>query len=223
VFVSGTPESPIPDFPKRLISQHVTSLNRTVHNCSGVSTLDSPDPLSSGILILRFPISRNGRSHDTWPPSIGWLRPIPGFPQWKVPISCQQESRFRDSRFPGMGDLYDTWPPLIGWLRPIPGFPQWKVPISCQQESRFRDSRFPVMGDLMTRGLRQSDGSDLSRGFHNGKSRTLVNRNPDSRFLISRGLQWEILRHNGLRQSDDFPELDLWKVSGVFRPYTLGS
>jgi hypothetical protein len=60
VLVNGTPESPIPDFPKRVISQHVTSLNRTVHNCSGVSTQESPDPLSPGLPISRFPISRNG-------------------------------------------------------------------------------------------------------------------------------------------------------------------
>jgi hypothetical protein len=135
--VNRTPESPIPDFPKRVISRHVTSLNRTAHNCSGVSTLESFDPLSPGLPIPRSPISRNGRSYDTWPPSIGRLRSIPGFPQWKVPISCQQESRFRDPRF-------------------------------------------PVMGDLTTRGLRQSDGLDLSRDFHKGKSRSLVNRNPDS-------------------------------------------
>jgi hypothetical protein len=126
-FVSGTPESPIPDFPKRVISQHVTSLNRTVHNCSGISTQENPDPLSPGLPISRFPISRNGRSRDTWPPSIGRLKSIPGFPHWKIPNSCQQESRFRDSRF-------------------------------------------PEMGDLATRGLRQSDGSNLFRGFHIGKS-----------------------------------------------------
>jgi hypothetical protein len=42
------------------------------------------------------------------------------------------------------------------------------------------------MGDLATRGLRQSDGSNLSRGFHIGKSRTLVNGNPDSAIPISR-------------------------------------
>jgi hypothetical protein len=93
--VNSAPESPIPDFPKWVISRHVTSLNRTTQNCSGVSTLESLDPLSLGLPIPRTPMSRNGRSYDTWPPSIGWLRPILGFPQWKVPISCQQESRLR--------------------------------------------------------------------------------------------------------------------------------
>jgi hypothetical protein len=33
-----------------------------------------------------------------------------------------------------------------------------------------RDSRFPEMGNLTTRGLRHSDGLDLFRGFHHGKS-----------------------------------------------------
>jgi hypothetical protein len=103
--VNRTPESPILDFPKRVISRHITSLNRTAHNYFGVSTLESLDLLSPGLPILRFPISRNGRSYDMWPQSIGRIRSIPGFPQWKVPISCQQESRFRDPRFPIMGDL----------------------------------------------------------------------------------------------------------------------
>jgi hypothetical protein len=147
VFVNGTPESPIPDFPKRVISQHVTSLNRTVHNCSRVSTQESPDPLSPGLPISRFPISRNGRSHDMWPPSIERLRSIPRFSPWKIPNSCQQESRFRDSRF-------------------------------------------PEMGDLTTRGLRQLDGPDLSQDFHNGKSRSLVNRTPD--FLTPGFPKWVI-------------------------------
>ena len=43
------------------------------------------------------------------------------------------------------------------------------------------------------RGLRQSDGSDPSRGFHHGNSRTLVNMNPDSAILDFP--KWEILRH----------------------------
>jgi hypothetical protein len=86
-----------PRSPKRVVSQHVTSLNWTVHNCSGVSTQENPDPLSPGLPILRFSIPWNGRSHDTWPPSIGWLRSVPGFSPWKIPNSCQQESRFRDS------------------------------------------------------------------------------------------------------------------------------
>jgi hypothetical protein len=80
VFVNGIPESPIPDFPKRLISRHVTSLNRTVHNCSGISTQESIDPLSPGLPISRFLISQNGRSRDTWPPSIERLKSVPGFP-----------------------------------------------------------------------------------------------------------------------------------------------
>jgi hypothetical protein len=46
------------------------------------------------------------------------------------------------------------------------------------------------MGNLTTRGLRHSDGSDLFRGFHHGKSRTLVIRIPDSI-----PPKWVILRH----------------------------
>ena len=45
----------------------------------------------------------------------------------------------------------------------------------------------------MTRGLRQLDGSDPSRGFHHGKSRTLVNKNLDS--VIPGFPKWEISRH----------------------------
>jgi len=103
--VTRTPESPIPDFLKWVISRHITSLNQTTHNCSEVSTLESFDPLSPGLPIPRSLISCNGRSYDMWPSSIGRLRSIPGFPQWKVPISCQQESRFRDPRFPECGNL----------------------------------------------------------------------------------------------------------------------
>jgi hypothetical protein len=127
VFVNEIPESLISDFPKQVISRHITSLNQTVHNCSGISTQQSPDTLSPGLPISRFPISQNGRSRNTWPPSIGRLKSILGFPHWKIPNSCQQESRFRDSRF-------------------------------------------PEMGDLATRGLHQSDDSNLSQGFHIGKS-----------------------------------------------------
>jgi hypothetical protein len=35
----------------------------------GVSTMESPDTLLPGLAISRFPISRNGKSHDTCPPS----------------------------------------------------------------------------------------------------------------------------------------------------------
>jgi hypothetical protein len=143
-------DSLIPDFLKigNPLTRH--PLNRTVHNCPEVSTQESLDPLSPGFPNSRFPISRNGRSYDMWPPSIGRLRSIPGFSPWKIPNSCQQKSRFRDSRF-------------------------------------------PEMGDLTKRGLRQSDGSSLSQGFHHGKSQTLVNRNLDS--AIPDFLKWEILRH----------------------------
>jgi hypothetical protein len=78
VLVNGTPESPIPDFPKRVISRHVAFSNRTIQICSGVSTMESPDPLLPGLPISRFPISRNGKSHDTWPPSFGRSRSISG-------------------------------------------------------------------------------------------------------------------------------------------------
>jgi hypothetical protein len=103
--VSRTPEFPIPDFPKRVISRHVTSLSQTIPNCSRVSTLESLDPLSPGLPTPRSPISCNGRSYDTWPLSIRRLRSILGIPQWKVSVSCQQESRFHDPRFPILGDL----------------------------------------------------------------------------------------------------------------------
>jgi hypothetical protein len=103
--VARTPDLAIPDFPKWEISRHVASVNRTAQIYPGVFTMENPELLSTGIPIPRFPISRNGRSYDTWPPSIGRPRSIPGFPQWKVPISCQQDSRFPDSRFPEMGDL----------------------------------------------------------------------------------------------------------------------
>jgi hypothetical protein len=49
------------------------------------------------------------------------------------------------------------------------------------------------MGNLTTRGLRYSDGSDLSRGFHHGKSRTLVTRTPE--FAIPDFPKWVISRH----------------------------
>jgi hypothetical protein len=49
------------------------------------------------------------------------------------------------------------------------------------------------MGDLATRGLRQSDGSNISCSFHIRKSQTLVNRNLDS--AIPDFPKWEISRH----------------------------
>jgi hypothetical protein len=49
------------------------------------------------------------------------------------------------------------------------------------------------MGNLTTRGLHHLDGSDLSQGFHHGKSKTLVIRNPDS--AIPDFPKWVILRH----------------------------
>jgi hypothetical protein len=52
VFVNETPESLIPDFPNWVIYRHVTSLNWTIHDYSEVSTMESPELLSSG-----FPIS----------------------------------------------------------------------------------------------------------------------------------------------------------------------
>jgi hypothetical protein len=77
--VNRNPDSAIPDFPKWEISRHVASVNRTAQIHPGVFTMENPELLSTGIPIPRFPISRNGRSHDTWPPSIGRLRSIPGF------------------------------------------------------------------------------------------------------------------------------------------------
>jgi len=41
------------------------------------------------------------------PPRINDANPfgVLGFPPWKVPIPCYQDSRYRDSRFPEMGNL----------------------------------------------------------------------------------------------------------------------
>jgi hypothetical protein len=60
--------------------------------------MENPELLSTGIPIPRFPISRNGRSYDTWPPSIGRPRSIPGFPQWKVPIHWGVNPRVSSDR-----------------------------------------------------------------------------------------------------------------------------
>jgi hypothetical protein len=49
------------------------------------------------------------------------------------------------------------------------------------------------MGNLTTRGLRRSDGPNLSQGFHHGKSQTLVTRT--SEFAIPDSPKWAILRH----------------------------
>jgi hypothetical protein len=84
--VNGNPDSVNPNLPKWEVSGHVASVNRTAHNCSGVSTMENFELLSTEIPILRFLISKNGRSHDTWSPSIGRLTTAPGFPPWKVPI-----------------------------------------------------------------------------------------------------------------------------------------
>jgi hypothetical protein len=111
---------PIPDFPKWVISRHVASVNRTVQIYPGVSTMENPDLLSPGLPIPRFPISRNGRSYDTWPPSIGRLRSIRGFHHGK---SRTLVNRNPDSAIPDFPkwEIYDTWPPLIGRLRSISG------------------------------------------------------------------------------------------------------
>ena len=55
--------------------------------------------------------------------------------------------------------------------------------------------RFPISdtGNILTRGLRYSDGLDLSRGFHNGKSRSLITKTPE--FVIPNFPKWEISRH----------------------------
>jgi hypothetical protein len=134
----------------RLISRHVTSVNRTVQICPGISTMESPDLSSPGLPILRFPI-----------PEMGNLMT-------------------RGLRQSDGSDLSS-------------GFSPWKIPNSRHQDSRVHDSRFPEMGNLMTRGLRQSDGPDLSRGFHHGKSRSLVTRTPE--FAIPDFPKWVISRH----------------------------
>jgi hypothetical protein len=111
------------------ISRHVASVNQTAQIYLGVSTLENLELLLTEIPIPRFPIFRNERSRDTWPPSIEQLTTTLGFPPWKIPNSCPRKSRFYDSQF-------------------------------------------PEMGGLATRGLRQSDGSQLLWGFHHGKSRS---------------------------------------------------
>ena len=76
VLVNETLESPIPDFLKRVISRHMSFSNRTIHNYSRVSTMESPDLLSPELPSSRFPISQNGKSHDTCPPSFKRSRSI---------------------------------------------------------------------------------------------------------------------------------------------------
>jgi hypothetical protein len=61
----------------------------------------------SGIQVAKRE-TRHGSRHDKRGGALHmphYSRPLLGFPQWKVPISCQQESRFHDSQFPKMGDL----------------------------------------------------------------------------------------------------------------------
>jgi hypothetical protein len=96
--VNRNPDSTISDFSKWEISRHVASVNRTTQIYPEVSTMESPDPLSTGIPIPRFLISRNGRSRDMWPPLIGRLKSIPGFPQWKVPIHWGVNPRVSSDR-----------------------------------------------------------------------------------------------------------------------------
>jgi hypothetical protein len=122
--VNGTPESPIPDFPKRVISRHVATRNRSVYDCFGVSTMEHPDLSSPELPSSRFPISRNGKSHDTWPPLIGRPESTSGFLPWNAPIFRHQNSRVLDSRFPEVENLltrglrYSDGPDLFRGFRP---------------------------------------------------------------------------------------------------------
>jgi hypothetical protein len=58
--VTRTPDLAISDFPKWEISRHVASVNRMAQIYPGVSTMESPDLLSTGLPISRLPFSRNG-------------------------------------------------------------------------------------------------------------------------------------------------------------------
>jgi hypothetical protein len=103
--VNETPESPIPDFPKRVISRHVASRNRSVYSYFGVSTMEHPDLSSPKIPSSQFSISRNGKSHDTWPPLIGRPESTSGFLPWNALIFHHQNSRVLYSRFPEVQNL----------------------------------------------------------------------------------------------------------------------
>jgi hypothetical protein len=88
--ITRTSEFAIPDFTKWEISRHMASVNRTVHIYPGVFTMENPELSSPGLPSSRFSISRDGKSHDTWPPSIGRFRSISGFSPWKIPNSRHQ-------------------------------------------------------------------------------------------------------------------------------------
>jgi hypothetical protein len=76
--ITRTPEFAIPDFPKWEISRHVASFNRTTRIYFGVSTMECLDLSSPELLSSRLPISRSGKSLDTWPPLLGRSRSISG-------------------------------------------------------------------------------------------------------------------------------------------------
>jgi hypothetical protein len=111
--VNRNPDSVIPDFLKWEISRCVASINRMTQIYLGVFTMENPELLSRGISIPRFLISRNGRSHDAWPPSIGRLRYIPGF---FAPIHWGLNPRVTPDRsndcwvFPPRSDSSDRFP-----------------------------------------------------------------------------------------------------------------
>jgi hypothetical protein len=70
----------------------------------GVFTWDFPEFLLPGLPISRFPISRNGRSRDTWPPSFGRLGLYRGFHL-------------------GLSRILVTRTPDLA----IPDFPKWEI------------------------------------------------------------------------------------------------
>jgi hypothetical protein len=76
--ITRTPEFAIPNFLKWEISQHVASLNWMVQIYLWVSTMESPDLSSPELLSSQSPISRNGKSHDTWPLLLRQSRSILG-------------------------------------------------------------------------------------------------------------------------------------------------
>jgi hypothetical protein len=148
--VNGTLESPIPDFPKWVISQHVASQNLTVYDCSGVSTIGHPNLSSLEISSSRFSISRNGKSHDTWPLKSDGPDLSRGFHHGK--------SQYFITRTPEFV---------------IPNFSNWEI------------SRHMASLNQMVQ--------ILSRGFHNGKSQSFITRTPE--FSTHDFPKWEILRH----------------------------
>jgi hypothetical protein len=182
-----------PRFPDAVISRHVASVNRTAQIYSGVSTMENPELLSTGIPIPRFPISRNGRS-------LRHVASVNRTAQIYSGVSTMENPEPLSTgipipRFPisRNGRSHDTWPPSIGRLRSTPG-------VSTMENPELLSTGIPIPRFPISRNGRSHDTWPPSigrlrstRGFHHGKSQTLVNRNPDS--AIPDFPKWEISRH----------------------------